>query len=292
MNIQQLESFIQVAENLNFARAAETLNITQSAVSRQIHTLEEELDTKLFLRTTRTVSLTADGAIFLEHAKQILGQLKVATAKIRHHTNARVQTLTIGCESETDLDFLCGILDLCRGQIPAFHPFLKVIPHRSLLNLFFQHELQVLFGFRENLPVKEDLVFRELGKIPLCCVLPRTHPYANRAELGEEELYDQDLILCSSYTIPSRAVEVQNRVVRHISPEKVHVSDNPRVILTLVRAGYGCAILPRVSHHDDATVYVPLRTVPPLSYGLLYHRGAADPVLKRFLSTALSAAGG
>lgn len=43
MNTQQLESFIQVAENLNFARAAEVLNITQSAVSRQINALEEEL---------------------------------------------------------------------------------------------------------------------------------------------------------------------------------------------------------------------------------------------------------
>lgn len=292
MNIQQLESFLQVAENLNFARAAEALNITQSAVSRQIHALEEELDTKLFLRTTRTVSLTTDGAIFLEHAKQILGQLKLATAKIRHHTNARVQTLTIGCESETDLDFLCGILDLCREQIPAFHPVLKVIPHRSLLNLFFQHEIQVLFGFRENLPVKEDLVFRELGKIPLCCVLPRTHPYAHRAEIKEEALYDQALILCNSYTIPARAVEVQNRVVQHIPPEKVHASDNPRVILTLVRAGYGCAILPRVAHHDDAIAYVPIRNVPLLSYGILCHKDSTDPVLRPFLDIALAAAGG
>lgn len=58
MNTDQLKSFIQVAENLNFARAAEILNITQSAVSRQIHSLEEELGTRLLHRTTRTVSLT------------------------------------------------------------------------------------------------------------------------------------------------------------------------------------------------------------------------------------------
>ena len=64
MNTQQLESFIQVAENLNFARAAEVLNITQSAVSRQIHSLEEELGTKLFIRSTRTVALTPAGMSF------------------------------------------------------------------------------------------------------------------------------------------------------------------------------------------------------------------------------------
>ena len=61
MNTQQLKTFVQVAENLNFARAAESLNITQSAVSRQIHALEEELDTKLLHRTTRTVRLTPAG---------------------------------------------------------------------------------------------------------------------------------------------------------------------------------------------------------------------------------------
>lgn len=290
MNIQQLESFLQVAENLNFARASEALNITQSAVSRQIRSLEEELDTKLFLRTTRTVSLTADGAIFLEHAKQILGQLKLATAKIRHHTNARVQTLAIGCESETDLDFLCGILDRCREQIPAFHPFLRVIPHRSLLNLFFQNELQVLFGFRENLPVKESFVFRELGQIPLCCVLPRDHPCAHLDAIEERALYDQEFILCNSYSIPSRAVEVQNRVIQHISPEKVHASENPRVILTLVRAGYGCSILPRVSFYDDTISYVPLKNTPLLSYGVLCHADSDDPVLRRFLDLTVAAA--
>ena len=72
MNTDQLKSFIQVSENLNFARAAEILNITQSAVSRQIHSLEEELGTKLLHRTTRTVTLTPAGISFLEDAKNVI----------------------------------------------------------------------------------------------------------------------------------------------------------------------------------------------------------------------------
>ena len=72
MNTQQLESFIQVAENLNFARAAEALNITQSAISRQIHSLEDELGTKLLHRSTRMVTLTHEGISFLETAKKVI----------------------------------------------------------------------------------------------------------------------------------------------------------------------------------------------------------------------------
>lgn len=287
MNTQQLESFIQVAESLNFARASEQLNITQSAVSRQIYSLEEELNTKLFYRTTRTVSLTPEGMIFLEHAKHILGQLKIASAKIQHHTNAHIQTLTIGCKSETDLDFLCGILRGCREQIPSFHPVLKIIPHRSLLNQFYQGEIAVLFGFQDELPVKKEVAFKELRKVPLCCVLPTGHPYAQKPELDEQALFSQRLVICNSYTIPAKAVEIQNRVAQHISPENIHVSENPRVILTLIRAGYGCSILPKTMLEDRTITCVPLKNMPPLSYGMIYHKTSHSPLLRAFIQAAL-----
>ena len=54
MNTIQLECFLAVSENLNFARAAEQLHITQPAVTHQIHSLETELNTRLFVRTTRS----------------------------------------------------------------------------------------------------------------------------------------------------------------------------------------------------------------------------------------------
>lgn len=287
LNTQQLESFIQVAENLNFARASEYLNITQSAVSRQIHALEEELQTKLFYRTTRTVSLTPEGLIFLEHAKQILGQLKMAAAKIQHHSNTRAQVLTIGCESETDLAILCGTLRACKNRIAAFHPLLKLIAHRSLLNLFYHGEIDLLLGFQDNLPTKNDMVFRELGKIPLCAVFPREHPSARRSAIDEQELYAQPFVLCSSYTIPAKALEIQNRVAQHTPPELVRVSEHPQAIFTLIRAGYGCSILPKAAFRDSSLAYVPLRSTPPLAYGMLYSTTSSNPILKQFVDLTL-----
>ncbi len=125
MNTDQLKSFIQVAENLNFARAAEILKITQSAVSRQIHSLEDELGTKLLHRTTRTVSLTPAGISFLEDAKNVMGRLKIAEQKLQRHQSTNLQVLTIGCQSEANLDLLCKILKSCREQLPELYPFLK-----------------------------------------------------------------------------------------------------------------------------------------------------------------------
>lgn len=177
MNTQQLESFAKVAETLSFAQAAQLLNITQSAVSRQVHGLEEELNTKLFYRTTRTVALTSEGIMFLEHAKRVLEQLQAAEAKLRHHTNARIQSLTIGCENESDLELFSGTLRACREQIMAFRPVLKIFPYRTLFNLFAQGEVDVLFGLQENLPVHRELSYAALGESRSAVPFRKTTPW-------------------------------------------------------------------------------------------------------------------
>lgn len=64
MTFTQLRCFIEVARQLNFARAAETLYISQPAVSRQIHALENELGVRLFDRTRHVVALTSAGSPF------------------------------------------------------------------------------------------------------------------------------------------------------------------------------------------------------------------------------------
>lgn len=55
MTIFQIECFLAVAEHLNFARASRQLNVSQPAITRQLRTLEEELGTQLFIRSTRMV---------------------------------------------------------------------------------------------------------------------------------------------------------------------------------------------------------------------------------------------
>lgn len=284
MKTEQLASFIEVAENLNFARAAETLNITQSAVSRQIHALEDELGAKLLHRTTRTVTLTPVGISFLEDAKSIMGKLKVATARIQHHQSSDIQILAIGSGNEVDFELLCKVLRNCKKEIPKLHPFLRVVPHRSILNLFYQGELDIMFGYKDDIPSKEGLVYRELAQIPLCCVLPGSHPYAGRAELEEKELYTEPIIICNSYAIPSRAAEVQNRILQHIFPEATYVCENMQELLTLLRAGYGYSILPKMNLIDSEICCVPLKNASPLSYGIFYKYGSHNPLLKKFVS--------
>lgn len=286
MNTQQLKTFVQVAENLNFARAAESLNITQSAVSRQIHSLEKELDKKLLHRTTRTVRLTPAGISFLDDAKQILERLKYATAKIQHHTTTAMQVVSIGCGCEAYLDFLYGILDVCLEEMPAFHPFLRIISHRSLLNLFYQGEIDLLVGFQNDVLLKGNVVYEELLHTPLCCVFPRGHAYTGKSEITEQDLLSERLVLCNSSALPSSASEYQNRIAGYLPPESVYFCDNFQAALTLVRTGYGYCILPQCRFPDEHLCYIPLAGTAPLSYGIFYKKGVDNPPLKKFISIA------
>ena len=72
MNTTQLECFVSLASTLNFAKTAEQVYLTQPAVTKEIQSLESELSAKLFIRTTRSVSLTDVGRQFLPEANSIL----------------------------------------------------------------------------------------------------------------------------------------------------------------------------------------------------------------------------
>ena len=103
MNTFQLSCFLAVANTLNFARAAEQLNITQPAVTHQIRSLETELNTKLFRRTTRIVELTSAGILFQDDARNILEISMRAKNRFQNPSPQELQVFSIGCHSYTQL---------------------------------------------------------------------------------------------------------------------------------------------------------------------------------------------
>lgn len=111
MNTIQLECFVAVAEHLNFSRASEELKITQPAVSHQIHALEEELGTKLFLRTSKSVSLTQEGLMFLPDAQLILKTALSAKERLGRHEH--FIPFDIGCHNYIELGLLPSVLKSC-----------------------------------------------------------------------------------------------------------------------------------------------------------------------------------
>jgi DNA-binding transcriptional LysR family regulator len=82
VSLAQIEYFVAVAEERHVGRAAKKLRIAQPAVSRQIRKLEDELKASLFMRTARGMCLSDAGAVFLQHAREILGGIEAARGAV------------------------------------------------------------------------------------------------------------------------------------------------------------------------------------------------------------------
>ena len=83
IEIRQLRYFVAVAEELHFGRAAERLHMSQSPLSRAIRELEQDLGLVLFVRTTRSVELTAAGSVLLERSRRALAEIDRAIELVR-----------------------------------------------------------------------------------------------------------------------------------------------------------------------------------------------------------------
>ncbi len=86
MNSQQLQCFLCVADKLNFTKASEELYLSTPTVTHHIKNLEEELNTLLFIRTSRMVKLTEAGTMFYNDAKEIMSKIEVAEKRIKKMT--------------------------------------------------------------------------------------------------------------------------------------------------------------------------------------------------------------
>lgn len=115
MDIRQLQHFVAVAEEKNFTRAARRVSIVQSALSSSIRLLEEELDAKLFVRSTRQVRLTDAGRILLNKARIALESVRNAREAV-----AAVRSLERGTLSIGTVQTLPAFLDL-PSLIERFH---------------------------------------------------------------------------------------------------------------------------------------------------------------------------
>lgn len=285
MNSTQLECFMQVAENLNFARAAEALHITQPSVTHQIHTLETELNVKLFHRTTRSVSLTQAGLSFFADARNILSLMKISKMRLHDDSADKLSFFATGLHSKMELSFLPDIIKEMKRQFPLLHPVIKMVPFHALANLLTDETIDVMFEFKNEKTDKLRLNYVELTKAPIACILPKNHPLAGQPSVAQSDLKDLSIVLCQpSVPVFSDISVFQQKEASNFSPANSYFSENIDEACTLVKAGLGFSLLPDLlPSRDPELAYIPYSPANTVSYGLYYKGKKKDPLLKLFI---------
>lgn len=280
MNTIQLECFLAVAEHLNFSRASEVLRITQPAVSHQIQSLEEELDVKLFKRTSKSVSLTQEGIQFLPDAQLILKTALSAKERLGQHE--QFIPFELGCHNRMEINLLPPILKKLTEFFPLLRPVIQIVPFPSLLSQVENKQVHAAFGIKEE-QKKSSLYFRELCSAPMACICSPGHPLAQYDSLTKDQL-SGSIIACSPRQIADPIFSIQNSIVAKLRPEQRYFSENMESALTLVKAQIGYTLYPDViPAREPDLAYIPVTDIPKMSFGVYYRYGDDHPVLRRFL---------
>ena len=242
MELRQIKYFAALAEELSFTRAAKKLHVSQPPLSFQIASLEAELGTRLFDRTSRSVNLSEAGKAFLPHAKAILARLDDA----RDH----VQRVAAGLEGRVQVG-LAGSHFL--GRFPAFiQQFRRLRPaiEVALHEMTPAEHLRALRDGRLDVSVSRNplndghISAALLWQDPVVVALPPEHRLATRRRLNLGQLKDEDFVFLrlDSSSFAKRLYEacVQTGFTPRIAQQVVEV----QAALNLVAAGLGVALVP------------------------------------------------
>lgn len=134
MEIYQLKVFLAVAHYLNFTEAAESLNLTQPAVSAKIKSLESDLKTSLFDRLGRQIQLTEVGRYLAKEAKKLVELEADIAEKVEKFKRSKLNQITIGCSLGTAQSWLPKVIYQYRQQHPEIKTTLEVFDNLKLLD--------------------------------------------------------------------------------------------------------------------------------------------------------------
>lgn len=287
MNTFQLSCFLAVAEYLNFAQAAQALHVTHPAVSQQIKSLEKELGTQLFVRTTRSVRLTEEGKAFLPDALQIVALSKRAAKRFSAGFVKPIETLSIGSYSSVCMILMTDTLKRLRDVRPSLHPQLQTIPFLHIYQWLESGDLDAVVGFREAPETKIHALFKELAKSPIVCACAKNHPLAGAKEVRMEELKQEKLVLFMPPKGMLPIMRLQGQLMENRPPSEFYFCESSESIIVLVMAGYGISVLPDFLVPDEPAISkIPLTDIEPLPFGIYYKSLQGKPGLKAFLQCA------
>ena len=242
MELWQLRTFCEIADTLNFTRASERLNLTQSAVSHQIKALEEEFGVKLFLRGKRGVRLTDAGRAAVESSRKILDEAELMRQQVAGREQALAGSVRVAAATQA-LVYLFA---------PLFEDFMD--SHESVELVFRttanteQTIGDILEGVADigfaSMPVySPTLDVTELFSDQLVLVVGQKHRLAARKKVHVDELEEDRWILFERGASIRRATDDFFKKVR-VKPEKALESNDTYFVKLMVEHGLGVSLMP------------------------------------------------
>jgi DNA-binding transcriptional LysR family regulator len=241
VDLRQLEILRAVAQTGSFTSAGQQLHLSQSAVSRQILLLEEELKEQLFLRLGRKIRITPAGTTLLGLSERMFEDLERTRASILDNQRSVSGTVRLVGGMTVCLYVFPPLLKAFRKEHPAVEVKLTPGATPRLVR-------QLRTGGADlgllTLPIDDpNLVSIPVMREELMLVTAPTHPLAKRRQITPRDLIGQPFVLFEAGSNSRKTIE-EFFVREQIAPKVVTETENVEIIKALVMVGMGMAILP------------------------------------------------
>lgn len=246
-DLTHLRTFVVLAEELHFRRAAERLHLTQPPLSQRLRYLEESLGVQLLKRSTRTVELTDAGKVFLDGARDVLKRLEDLNLQTRQASTGHSGRLRIGFVPSAAYAYLPKVLRKYKARYPNVDIHLDEMAYLRILESLKNRAIDVALlrtSTREK-AIQNYTAIRE----SLILAVPRSHPLARARTVSVGDLHQEPFIAFSAHDSPyfsERITQVLDDAGAR--PRVVQYSLIP-TILSFVEAGIGSAIVPESASH-------------------------------------------
>jgi DNA-binding transcriptional LysR family regulator len=282
--------FLAVAEEQNLHRAAERLNIAQSALSRRISDLERELgDTALFERQARGVAITEAGRVLAEDVRRILLDIEEAGRRVQRVARGDLGTLRLAfSEAMVRRPLLPSVLRRFRADCPEVD--LRALPLTSDAQRTRLRGGEIDIGFViEESGDAEDFATMRVGMDKFMLVVPTGHRLADVPVVGLRELAEEPLILPARGVSPRLFGRMMGMFdTRGISPRIAVEVTAVDIAYGLVAAGMGLAIV-TAARPDRAPVDIVLKDLTdfdiPLPLSMIWSSDSQSTLIRNFVRT-------
>lgn len=273
-DLNDLYAFRALVEYGNFRVAAESICLSQSALSRRIEKLEAALGTKLFDRTTRRVALTLYGQNFAERSAQLLDNVESMLADVDKASEERTGLITVAAVPSAACYFMPDVIRRFQSRFPRVRIKLIDSSAGNVIDAVARSQADFGICFAGNL--SSEIEFFPLVEDVYVAACRKDHPLAQKSHLTWEAFFQQDYI---SLDKTSGNRNLLDRMLGDIIPERPSVCETRHVttMLGMVEACIGIAAVPAMSM--PTSEHTPLTHLPLVApevkraVGLIRRRG-------------------
>jgi len=264
-DLNDLYAFRALVEYGNFRVAAESICLSQSALSRRIEKLEAALGNRLFDRTTRRVSLTLYGQNFADRSAQLLDNVESLLADVDKASEERTGLITVATVPSAACYFMPDVIRRFQSRYPRVRIKLIDSSAGNVMDAVARSQADFGICFAGNL--SSEIEFFPLVEDVYVAACRKDHPLAQKSQLTWQAFFQQDYI---SLDKTSGNRNLLDRLLGDIIPERPSVCETRHVttMLGMVEAGIGIAAVPAMS-------------MPTSEHTLLTHLPLVAPEVKR-----------